>query len=59
VVAGGSPGDRDDGVRAAGLVVGRATVEVTFPASGAARYLCTLHAAQGMSGQLQAGPGRP
>jgi plastocyanin len=38
---------------------GRATVEVTFPASGATRFVCALHTAQGMNGQLVAGPARP
>jgi plastocyanin len=35
---------------------GRATVEVTFPTSGALRFFCALHTGQGMNGQLVSGP---
>jgi plastocyanin len=38
---------------------GRATVTVDFPPSGSLQFYCTFHAAQGMRGQLQAGPPRP
>jgi plastocyanin len=31
---------------------GRATVEVTFPASGVLRFFCALHAGRGMNGRL-------
>jgi YVTN family beta-propeller protein len=33
----------------------RMNVKITFPASGTVRFFCKLHAAMGMSGELQAG----
>jgi plastocyanin len=34
-------------------------IPVTFPADGALRFFCKLHADQGMNGQLQVGPAAP
>jgi plastocyanin len=49
----------DQGVRQDITPGGRATIEVTFPPSGVARFYCAFHSAQGMNGQLESGPPRP
>ena len=38
---------------------GRVAVDVTFPESGALRFFCKYHEAQGMNGQLLLGNGEP